>query len=126
MKRIITGMIVVLASMLWSLPSPVAAQQQYVVKPVAQKKIKQLPTGPLYWRVENFPTLADAKAAVGPDGWNPASVRYVCRGRPHDEWTSGRHADASLQRRHDRSDRPDHVRGGCEQAVLGADQVEMR
>jgi quercetin dioxygenase-like cupin family protein len=207
MKRILTGMIVVLASMLWSLPSPVAAQQQYVVKPVAQKKIKQLPTGPLYWRVENFPTLADAKAAVGPDGWNPASVRYetttaliaevageiwvvtlgpkdastpggskvaeigpvpaitapeyllrlnygsgppgaktpvhshagseafyviagrlgqrtphgvdYVEGRPHDEWTSGRHADASLQRRHDRSDRPDHVRGGCEQAVLG-------
>ena len=76
MKRILTGMIVVLASMLWSLPSPVAAQQQYVVTPVAQKKIKQLPTGPLYWRVENFPTLADAKAAVGPDAWNPASVRY--------------------------------------------------
>ena len=76
MKRILTGMIVVLASMLWSLPTSVAAQEQYVVKPVAQKKIKQLPTGPLYWRVENFPTLADAKAAVGPDGWNPASVRY--------------------------------------------------
>ena len=76
MKRILTGVIVVLASMLWSLPTSVAAEQQYVVKPVAQKKIKQLPTGPLYWRVENFPTLADAKAAVGPDGWNPASVRY--------------------------------------------------
>ena len=76
MKRIPTGMIVVLTFTLWSLPLPVTAQQQYVVKPVAQKKIKQLPTGPLYWRVENFPTLADAKAAVGPDGWNPASVRY--------------------------------------------------
>ena len=76
MKRILTGMIVVLASMLWSLPSLAATEQQYVVKPVAQKKIKQLPTGPLYWRVENFPTLADAKAAVGPDGWNPDSVRY--------------------------------------------------
>jgi hypothetical protein len=62
--------------MLWSLPSTAAAQQQYSVKPVAQKKIEQLPTGPLYWRVETFPTLADAKAAVGPDGWNPASVRY--------------------------------------------------
>jgi hypothetical protein len=62
--------------MLWLFPSPATAQQQYVVKPVAQKKIKQLPTGPLYWRVENFPTLADAKTAVGPDGWNPASVRY--------------------------------------------------
>jgi hypothetical protein len=57
-------------------PSPAAAQQKYVVKPVAQKKIKQLPAGPLYWRVEKFPTLADAKAAVGPDGWNPASVSY--------------------------------------------------
>ncbi|MGN6716698.1 MAG: cupin domain-containing protein [Candidatus Binatia bacterium] len=76
MKQLPTSMIVVVAFMLWSLPSPVTAQQQYVVKPVAQKKIKQLPTGPLYWRVENFATLADAKAAVGPDGWNPASVRY--------------------------------------------------
>lgn len=57
-------------------PPPVAAQVKYVVKPLVQKKIKQLPAGPLYWRVENFPTLADAQAAVGPDGWNPASVRY--------------------------------------------------
>ena len=57
-------------------PYPAAAQQKYVVEPVAQKKIKELPTGPLYWRVENFPTLADAKAAVGPDGWNPATVQY--------------------------------------------------
>jgi len=76
MKRIPTGMTMVLAFMLWSLPSPVTAQRQYVVKPVGQKRIKQLPTGPLYWRVESFATLADAKAAVGPDGWNPASVRY--------------------------------------------------
>jgi hypothetical protein len=53
-----------------------AAQAQYVVKPLVQKKIKQLPPGPLYWRLENFPTLTDAQAAVGPDGWNPASVRY--------------------------------------------------
>ncbi|HEY7318604.1 MAG TPA: cupin domain-containing protein [Candidatus Binatia bacterium] len=76
MKRVLISGIVVLTTMLWSLPSTAAAQQQYSVKPVAQKKIEQLPTGPLYWRVETFPTLADAKAAVGPDGWNPASVRY--------------------------------------------------
>ena len=57
-------------------PPSAAAQPQYVVKPLVQKKINQLPPGPLYWRVENFPTLADAQAAVGPDGWNPASVRY--------------------------------------------------
>ena len=55
---------------------PTTAEPLYVVKPVAQKKIKDLPAGPLYWRVETFPTLADAKAAVGPDGWNPAAVRY--------------------------------------------------
>jgi len=58
------------------LSQPAAAQEKYVVKPLVQKKVKQLPAGPLYWRVENFPTLADAKAAVGPDGWNPASVSY--------------------------------------------------
>ena len=44
---------------------PVAAQAQYIVKPIA-KKIKQLPQGPLYWQVENFPTLG-IQAAVGPD-----------------------------------------------------------
>ncbi|MEO8849391.1 MAG: cupin domain-containing protein [Casimicrobiaceae bacterium] len=57
-------------------PSNVAMAQKYVVAPVAQKKVQQLPSGPLYWRIESFPALADAKAAVGPDGWNPASVRY--------------------------------------------------
>ena len=79
MKRLLmhAGMIVVLASgFLSSLPALAAPDQKYVVDPVAQKKIKELPAGPLYWRVEKFPTLTDAKAAVGPDGWNPASVRY--------------------------------------------------
>ena len=71
------GMIVVLAfGLVSSLPALAAPEQKYVVEPVAQKKIKELPAGPLYWRVETFPTLTDAKAAVGPDGWNPASVRY--------------------------------------------------
>jgi hypothetical protein len=42
------------------------AQQQFVVKLITEKKLKQLPAGPLYWRVENFPTLAQAQAAEGP------------------------------------------------------------
>lgn len=58
------------------LPPAASALEPYVVKPIAQKKVKQLPPGPLFWRVENFATLADAQVAVGPDGWNPASVRY--------------------------------------------------
>ncbi len=48
-------------------PSPVAAQTEpkFVIKPVAEKKIKQLPAGPLFWRIENFSTLAQAQAAEG-------------------------------------------------------------
>lgn len=44
---------------------PAEAQEKFVIKPVAEKKLKQLPAGPLYWRVENLPTLAQAQAAAG-------------------------------------------------------------
>jgi hypothetical protein len=46
------------------LPSSAAAQQAFFVKPVAEKKLKQLPAGQLYWQVETFPTLAQAQAAA--------------------------------------------------------------
>ena len=46
-------------------PSTAAAQQKFDIKPVAEKKLKQLPAGPLYWQIENFPTLAQAQAAAG-------------------------------------------------------------
>lgn len=46
-------------------PAPAAAQQKLLVQPVAQMKIKELPPGPLYWRIERFPTLAQAQAAAG-------------------------------------------------------------
>jgi len=42
------------------------AQQKFVVEPVAEKKVSQLPPGPWYWRIENFPTLAQAQSAAGP------------------------------------------------------------
>jgi hypothetical protein len=61
---------------LFSLPSPAAAQTKYVVQPVAEMKVKQLPRGELFWRVENFPTLDQAKAAAPPYRWNPATVSY--------------------------------------------------
>ena len=52
------------------LPSTPATRrgQKYVVTPVAQKKIKELPAGPLYWRVENFPTL-DRRESRGRPRW---------------------------------------------------------
>lgn len=42
-----------------------AIAQEFRIKPVAQKKLKELPPGQLYWRVENFPTLGQAQAAAG-------------------------------------------------------------
>ena len=44
------------------------AQQKLVVKQLAEKKIAELPAGTLYWRIENFATLAKANAAAGPMG----------------------------------------------------------
>jgi quercetin dioxygenase-like cupin family protein len=43
-------------------------QQPLVIKALAEKKVSQLPDGPLFWRVQNFPTLAEAQAAAGPWG----------------------------------------------------------
>jgi hypothetical protein len=47
-------------------PSGLLAQVKLEIKPVAEKKLAQLPAGPLYWRIENFTTLAEAEAAAGP------------------------------------------------------------
>ena len=47
------------------IPPTAAAQQKLEIKNVAEKKLKQLPAGALFWRVENFSTLAQAQAAAG-------------------------------------------------------------
>jgi hypothetical protein len=57
-------------------PAAWAADVPYVVKPVAEMKVKELPKGPLFWRVENFPTLEQAKAAAPAYRWNPDTVTY--------------------------------------------------
>jgi hypothetical protein len=43
-------------ALLLSLPAT-AEPGQFIVKPIAEKKLGALPPGPLYWRIENFPTL---------------------------------------------------------------------
>jgi hypothetical protein len=57
-------------------PASAQAPAKYVVKPITEMKVSQLPPGPLYWRVERFPTLAEAKAAAGASRWNPDTVSY--------------------------------------------------
>ena len=66
MKRILIGMLVVLTSGPCLLPSTVMAQQKFVVLPLAEKKVGELPAGPLFWRIENFAALEQAQAAAGP------------------------------------------------------------
>ena len=47
------------------LSPPLAAEPgKFIVTPVAQKKLSALPPGPLYWRIENFPTFDLAKNAA--------------------------------------------------------------
>ena len=48
------------------LSSSAALAQKFEVTPVAEKKVSQLPAGPLFWRIDNFSTLAQAKDAAGP------------------------------------------------------------
>ena len=48
-----------------SIASTAAAQAKLEIKNVAEKKLKQLPAGPLFWRIESLPTLAQAQAAAG-------------------------------------------------------------
>jgi molybdate transport system substrate-binding protein len=44
---------------------PVTARaQKFDITPVAEKTVSQLPPGPLFWRVDTFPTLAKAQAAA--------------------------------------------------------------
>lgn len=43
-------------------------QQPLAIKALVERKVSQLPDGPLFWRIQNFPTLAEAQAAAGPWG----------------------------------------------------------
>ncbi len=43
-----------------------AAAQQFTIKSIAEKKVSELPSGRLFWRIDNFATLAQAQAEAGP------------------------------------------------------------
>lgn len=45
-----------------------AQGQALKIKPLAEKKVAQLPAGALYWRIENVDTLAKAQSATGDYG----------------------------------------------------------
>lgn len=68
-------LLTVVLTWLFLAPSAAVAQQDQppgslVLKAIAERKVVTLPAGRprLYWRVENFPSLAQAQAAAGPTG----------------------------------------------------------
>jgi mannose-6-phosphate isomerase-like protein (cupin superfamily) len=73
------------------LTSIAAAQPQFFVNPMAEKKVKELPAGPLYWQIENFATLAQAQAAASPTSLATeiAGKVWLCTLGPKDAPTHG-------------------------------------
>jgi hypothetical protein len=57
-------MVMVLVSASWLVPSAARAQQPLVIKSLAEKKVAELPAGQLFWRIENFTTVAQAQGAA--------------------------------------------------------------
>lgn len=48
-----------------AIPPQEAVPPPLQVKPLAERKVQELPAGPLFWRIENFPSLPQAQAAAG-------------------------------------------------------------
>jgi quercetin dioxygenase-like cupin family protein len=57
---------IVAMSLALSLSTLATAQPVLVVKPLAERKVAELPAGPLFWRIENFADVAQAHSAAGP------------------------------------------------------------
>ena len=82
MKRRFIGVVAVLVTGLFLVSSTAVAQQDLppgslVIKVLTERKVAALPAGPLFWRLENFPTLAQAQAAAGPMGLAAESAGKV-------------------------------------------------
>jgi len=41
------------------------AQQALVIRPLSERKVTELPSGELFWRIENFPSTEAAQGAAG-------------------------------------------------------------
>ena len=57
------------------LSSHAQAQQKFVINNVAEKKLEQLPAGPLFWRLENFPDSRPGAGRCRPDVAGRRSLR---------------------------------------------------
>lgn len=58
------GALVTVVVMVLGISSVAVGQPALVVRPLAEKKVGQLPAGPLFWRIETFATKAEAERAA--------------------------------------------------------------
>ena len=66
MKQFLIGVAAILAlGSSLALQSTAAAQEKLNIKPLAERKVAELPAGTLYWRIENFGNVEQAQAARG-------------------------------------------------------------
>ena len=65
MKSLLIKIVLILASGGFIALPTVFAQPALVIKPLSEKKVANLPSGPLFWRIENFPALDQAQSAAG-------------------------------------------------------------
>ena len=65
MQQFLTRLVgvAVLATSMWA--STAIAQQALVIRPLAERKVTDLPAGELFWRIETFPSRLDAQTAAG-------------------------------------------------------------
>ena len=66
MKSLLIKTVLILASGGFIALPTVFAQPALVIKPLSEKKVANLPVGPLSWRIENFSALDQAQSAAGP------------------------------------------------------------
>jgi quercetin dioxygenase-like cupin family protein len=65
MNRLVMAMVILLGAIsFW--PVSATGAQPLVIKPLAEKKVANLPPSPLFWRIETFPSRAEAQAVAGP------------------------------------------------------------
>jgi len=65
MTRFLAGLLVasLLGSTLW--PSTGTAQQALAIRPLAERRVTELPAGELFWRIDCYSSRTDAQAAAG-------------------------------------------------------------
>jgi len=114
--RLTRRLVLALSGCLLALPA--WSQAALSIKPLAEKRVDRLPEGDLFWRIENFPSEAEAAAAATPWSLNVKAAGKVwlftlgAPGRASERAAPGRRGRADTPRQRDRVPGREHQRPG--------------